>query len=74
MRTANRMPQVCESRTMGRMLNVSSEWLRKELRAGNLPGIEVSPQKALFNPRATMKALADRAKGESLPAQGDPRK
>lgn len=70
----NRMPQVCESRSMGRMLGVPSQWLRDELKAGKLPGVQVNDQKALFNPRATVKALANRAKGETQSRNGDPRK
>ena len=65
MRNTTPLPTVCESRRMGRILGVSSTWLRGELKAGRLPGIEVSDAKALFNPRETIKTLGQRAKLEN---------
>ena len=64
MRNTSHLPSVCESRRLGRILGVPSGWLRDELKAGRLPGIDVNNSKALFSPRATMKALADRAKAD----------
>ena len=48
---------------LARSLRVSARWLREEADAGRLPHVKAGRQR-LFNAKAVMRRLAERAAGE----------